>query len=199
MAKKMILKRPSIPVPQSLEEAEECLGKIGETQNALIALSAQIDAEIQQIQQRYADQLAVLEGDVSNLLTGLHAFAESHRDELLIDGLKSVKLRTGSIAWRKSPPAVKITGKEELIIERIKALKLDEFIRTQEKIDREAMLKNKESAEAIDGVKIKQKEGFFAKPLNLNVELTISRKKAKVVEDKKSKKKKKPEHAEAAA
>ncbi|PIS34681.1 MAG: hypothetical protein COT37_01425, partial [Parcubacteria group bacterium CG08_land_8_20_14_0_20_43_9] len=59
----------------------------------------------------------------------------------------------------------------ESILESLKALKLKRFIRTKEEVDKEAMLKEPETAKTVKGVSISQHEEFVAKPAELEVEI----------------------------
>ncbi|KKT96721.1 MAG: Mu-like protein prophage FluMu host-nuclease inhibitor protein gam, partial [Parcubacteria group bacterium GW2011_GWA2_45_15] len=61
----------------------------------------------------------------------------------------------------------------ESILESLKSLKLKRFIRTKEEIDKEAMLKEPETAKTVKGVSISQHEEFVAKPTELQVEVAI--------------------------
>jgi len=108
---------------------------------------------------------------VSQLVEGLFAFAEAHRDELTDHGKrKTVEVPTGIFGWRMTPPAVKLRDVES-ILESLKALKLERFIRTKEEVDKEAMLKEPEVAGTVKGVSIGQHEDFVAKPSELKVEI----------------------------
>ncbi len=104
-------------------------------------------------------------------MEGLFAYAEAHRDELTNHGKrKTVEVPTGTFGWRMTPPAVTLRGIEQ-ILGSLKSLKLGRFIRTQEEVDKEAMLKEPDVAKTVKGVSIGQHEEFVAKPAELEVEI----------------------------
>ncbi|MBU2575638.1 host-nuclease inhibitor Gam family protein, partial [Patescibacteria group bacterium] len=109
---------------------------------------------------------------VSELLEGLFAFAEAHRDELTEGGKrKTVEVPTGIFGWRTTPPAVSLRDIKSILASLV-SLGLERFIRTKEEVDKEAMLKEPEVAKKVKGVSIDQREEFIAKPTELEVEIT---------------------------
>lgn len=164
-------KRVVIAVPKSLEEATQFLAQIGEEQRATNGVQSGFNRKVEELK---AEAMAAAEphqAKVSQLVEGLFAFAEAHRDELTDGGKrKTVEVPTGIFGWRMTPPAVSLRD-VEAILESLKTLNLKRFIRVKEEIDKEAMLKEPEVAKTVKGVSIGQREEFVAKPAELEVEI----------------------------
>ena len=166
-----MLKRKVVAVPKSLNEAAQFLAQIGEEQRATDEIKSGLNAVVDKLKAKAVADSEPHQEKVSQLVEGLFAFAEAHRDELTDHGKrKTVEVPTGIFGWRMTPPAVKLRDVES-ILESLKALKLERFIRTKEEVDKEAMLKEPEVAGTVKGVSIGQHEDFVAKPSELKVEI----------------------------
>ncbi|MBI5222589.1 MAG: host-nuclease inhibitor Gam family protein [Candidatus Magasanikbacteria bacterium] len=166
-------KRTVVAVPKNLDEAARFLAQIGKEQRATDEIKLGLNAAVDKLK---ADAMAADEPHqekVLQLVEGLFVFAEAHRDELTDGGKrKTVEVPTGTFGWRMTPPSVKLRDVES-ILESLKSLKLKRFIRTKEEIDKEAMLKEPETAKTVKGVSISQHEEFVAKPAELEAKLTF--------------------------
>lgn len=163
-----------IPVPQSKEQAIEFIARIGEHQRTRSALESEMNDRIAAIKQETeAEAVPHLEA-IRQLTEGLHIWSEAHRKELTNDGrTKTAKLATGEVRWRLTPYRVRIEREPE-VISRIKAIGLQEFLRTKETINKEAMLESQEAREKamlIEGVMITQKEEFVVVPFGTELEV----------------------------
>lgn len=164
-------KKVVIPVPKSLEEATKFLAEIGQEQRATDKIQLGLNAAVDKLKVQALAGVEPHQRKVSQLVEGLFAFAEAHRDELTNGGKrKTVEVPTGTFGWRMTPPAVKLHNVES-ILKFLKSLKLKRFIRTKEEVDKEAMLKEPEVAKTVKGVSIGQHEEFVAKPSELEVEI----------------------------
>ncbi len=164
-------KRAVVPVPKSLNEAAQFLAQIGEEQRATSEIQLGLNAKVDELKAKAMVDDKPHQEKISQLVEGLFAFAEAHRDELTNGGKrKTVEVPTGTFGWRMTPPSVKLRDVES-ILESLKALKLKRFIRTKEEVDKEAMLKEPETAKTVKGVSISQHEEFVAKPAVLEVEI----------------------------
>jgi len=165
-------KRAVVAVPKSLDEAARFLAKIGEEQRATDEIQSGFNAAVDKLKTQAMVSVEPHQKKVSQLVEGLFAFAEAHRDELTDGGKrKTVEVPTGTFGWRMTPPAISLRDVES-ILESLKSLKLKRFIRTKEEVDKEAMLKEPDVAKTVKGVSISQREEFVAKPAVLEVEIT---------------------------
>ena len=166
-------KRAVVAVPRSLNEAAQFLAEIGQEQRATDKIQSGLNAKVDELKAKAMVDVEPHQKNISELVEGLFAFAEAHRDELTNGGKhKTVEVPTGTFGWRMTPPAVKLRDVES-ILKSLKSLKLKRFIRTKEEVDKEAMLKEPETAKTVKGVSIGQHEEFIAKPSELEVEIAI--------------------------
>lgn len=166
MAKKIV-----VPIPENLDEAAKFLAQIGEEQRAADKVKSIFNTKVDKLKAEAADDVKPHQEKISQLVEGLFAYAEAHRDELTDSGKrKTVKVPTGTFGWRMTPPAVSLRDIKSILVS-LKSLGLKQFIRTNEEIDKEAMLKEPEVAKTVKGVSISQHEEFTAKPTELEVEI----------------------------
>lgn len=162
-------KPKSVVIPESLFVASELIRQVGDIQRKLKEIAADADRQIAELQQMFTGMAQPYESEIEQLVDSLYGFFKLNRDELTKNGkYKSVDLGTGTIGTRTNPHKVDFTKKKEEILENLHRLGLDEqFIRTVEEINREAMLESKDSralAATVKGVKIRQTVEFFVKP-----------------------------------
>lgn len=178
--KKTAAKRVAIRAPQTREEANEFLRRIGQIQRDIATTQNKMNTRIENIKAEYTKRLKGPQKEFEGLVEGLYAFAASHRDELTDSGKrKTVELAAGSFRWRLTPKSVAIRG-VKAVIAKLKELGLERFIRTREDVNKEAMLKEEEVAAAVDGVEFCQTEEFFIQPAEVSVDITAVPKKKKV-------------------
>ena len=164
-------KKVVIAVPKSLDEAAQFLAQIGQEQRATDKIQSGLNTAVDKLKTQAMTDAEPHQKKVSQLVEGLFAYAEAHRDELTDGGKrKTVEVPTGTFGWRMTPPAVSLRDIES-ILKSLKSLKLKRFIRTKEEVDKEAMLKEPDVAKTVKGVSIGQREEFVAKPAVLEVEI----------------------------
>jgi phage host-nuclease inhibitor protein Gam len=164
-------KKIVIAVPKSLDEAAQFLAQIGEEQRATDTIQLDLNTEVDKLKTQAMAEDKPHQERISQLVEGLFAYAEAHRDELTDGGKrKEVKVPTGTFGWRMTPPAVSLRDVKS-ILKGLKSLGLERFIRPKEEIDKEAMLKEPNVAKTVKGVSISQHEEFIAKPAALEVEI----------------------------
>jgi len=164
-------KKAVIAVPKSLNEAAQFLTRIGEEQRATDKIQSDLNAKVDELKTEAMANVESRQEKISQLVEGLFAYAEAHRDELTDGGKrKTVEVPTGIFGWRMTPPAVSLRDVKS-ILKSLKSLGLKRFIRTKEEIDKEAMLKEPNVATTVKGVSISQHEEFIAKPAELEVEI----------------------------
>ena len=164
-------KKVVIAVPKSLDEAAQFLAQIGQEQRATDKIRSGLNTKVDELKAKAMVDDEPHQEKISQLVEGLFAYAEAHRDELTDGGKrKTVEVPTGIFGWRMTPPAVLLRGVES-ILESLKSLGLKRFIRIKEEIDKEAMLKEPDVAKTVKGVSISQHEDFIAKPAELEIEI----------------------------
>lgn len=152
--------------PVNRDEAETYLARIGEIQRmaqlnkmALAEAVARVTADIEA-------ESAKLGEEHDRLFRGLQLWAEANRHALTDGGkTKTVRLASGSIAWRLAPPAVRIKA-PEMALAFLLENDREEFLRRKVEINREAMLANPDLASETPGVLIKSAgEAFVIEPI----------------------------------
>jgi phage host-nuclease inhibitor protein Gam len=160
--------KPKILTPQTREEAEAVVGEIAALKNFEAQTKALMDQRLQEVRQEYEGQLASVSEDLTVPLMRIQAWAESNPD--LFSKTKSIQMLHGIVGWRISNPTVKLLSgfTWTKVLERIKALGHDSFIRKKEDVDKECILATREHLLEGDlrqmGVKIAQDESFFVEP-----------------------------------
>lgn len=159
------------PVPQSREAAAAQIAMIGALRRRIEKTKSDAEDKIAKIAEAVEEALSGPAAELAGLERGVQMFAEANRETLTGGGrVKFHDFATGRILWRLRPAKVNLRGKVEVIIERIKKLKLDGFLRVKEEIDKEAMLADPDLASSIDGVKIASAgEDFAIEPVGLEV------------------------------
>ena len=81
------------------------------------------------------------------------------------------ELVTGEVSWRQRPPSVRITG-ADAVIETLKRMQLERFVRTKEEPNKDAMLNEPEAVRGIAGISIVSGvEDFAIAPFAVDVEV----------------------------
>jgi phage host-nuclease inhibitor protein Gam len=165
-------KRKVVGSPQNLAEAAQSLTDIGAVKRRIEELNRALNEEIERAKSEAAKKAVPLAEKRQQLFEGLYVFAGRHRAELTQDGkTRTVSVVSGDFGWRTTPPAVSIRNAEKVLAE-LHSKGLTAFIRTKEEINKEAMLANQEDALQVPGVKIGQHEEFFAKPSEVDAEMS---------------------------
>jgi len=168
MPKKLV-----VAVPKSLDEAARFLAQIGAEQRATDKIRSGLNAKVDELKARAMVEDEPHQEKISQLVEGLFAYAEAHRDELTDGGKrKTVEVPTGIFGWRMTPLSVSLRDAES-ILKSLKSLGLQRFIRIKEEVSKGAMLKEPDVAKTVKGVSISQHEDFIAKPAELEVEIAI--------------------------
>lgn len=154
-------------------EAEDLLARIGRNQRKLTAIESRLTDRVTKLQQEAAQEAGPLNAEIEEDFRRLHLWAEAHRDELLTGNCKTVKLATGELSWRVSPPRCTITG-EAAVIAALRKHGLTDAIRTKETVDKETILKDPDRFDGVKGISVSQKEDFIAKPAESEIERAVT-------------------------
>ncbi|MBU1034873.1 host-nuclease inhibitor Gam family protein [Patescibacteria group bacterium] len=169
----IVMKITEFPIPQTIEEAADMLAKLGETQREAEGIAGRTDIEVARIRQSGGELIGPLQASMQGMFNALRAFAEARRQELTNGGkTKLIKLPTGEMKWRTTPPKVEIEDEAALL----KAIEgtdhYAQFACNKTFIDKDALKKDAETAATLPGVTITQGEDFRVKPESASGELT---------------------------
>lgn len=140
-------------VCQDKEQTMAAIRILGDTQRELTRIETELNDEIAAITDSRKTQIEALKTRIDSLLNGIQTWCEANRAELCKDGGKTANLITGEVSWRQRPPSVSIRAVDK-VLETLKALKLDRFIRTKEEPNKEAMLADPKTVQGIAGITI---------------------------------------------
>lgn len=159
-------KRTSKRVPQSIEEVDRDVLEVGQLELKLDEIDSELKAEVARLKDEAAKERKPHEDRREELVDGVTAYAESHRDELTDDGkTKTVKLPGGGeLKWRLTPPALIVKSKPATVIRNLKRLGLRQFIRTKEEINKEALVERPDVVLRVPGISVTQREELTIKP-----------------------------------
>ena len=143
------------PVPQSRDDVNDAIAKIGLAQRERARIQADMNDAMAQVKQRFED---------------VQTWCEAHRAELTKEGkVKFHGFAAGEVKWRMRPPRVAIRAVDN-VLETLKRLGLSRFIRVKEEPNKEAMLAEPEAVAGLAGVKIEQGEDFVIVPFETELE-----------------------------
>jgi phage host-nuclease inhibitor protein Gam len=170
MARKAKTFGVNVPVPQSRDEAADAVCRIGEANREIARIEADMNDKISALKSEGEKASEPHKSKVVELTEGLKTWAEAHRDELTGQGrTKTADLGTGKLMWRLRPPSVRIVGVDR-VIEAIKAMGLDGFLRVKEEVNKEALLAAPDKARMLAGVSIgSEGEDFFVEPFEASI------------------------------
>ncbi len=171
MRKPVRIKARAQEVPQTREEADRLLGEIGALSREIERVEADLTDQVARLMDQAKAASSPLGEALKSKFAALTAWAEAHKGELLDGKRRSVGMTHGTIGWRMGTPAVKVArGQEETLVKTLLRLDLGRFLRTAVTLDKEAILKDPAAVEGIVGLTVEQKETFFAKPLDVELE-----------------------------
>ncbi|ECI3885391.1 host-nuclease inhibitor protein Gam [Salmonella enterica subsp. enterica] len=156
--------------PQSKEQVSVDIKKIGDIQRELTRIEADANDQIAVIMNQNTPKIEALRAELDVLQKGVQTWCEANRNSITKGSSKTANLITGEVAWRTKPDSVSIKG-AELVLEALKKLKLDRFIRRKEEINKDAILADKKAVENIKGISIVSgKEVFSITPFEQEIE-----------------------------
>lgn len=151
-------------VPQSLDEVNEAVAEIGRRQRERERIQAEMNDDLAAVRAKYETAAKPHAERITELTLGVKVWCEANRDLLTREGkTKTARLATGEVSWRMRPPSVLVRG-ADAVIDALRKLKLDRFLRIKTELDREAILADPEAVAPIKGLAISQKEDFVIKP-----------------------------------
>lgn len=156
--------------PQSKEQVSVDIKKIGDIQRELTRIETDANDQIAIIMNQNTPKIEALRAELDVLQKGVQTWCEANRSTITKGDSKTANLITGEVAWRKKPDSVNLKG-VEIVIETLKKLKLDRFIRRKEEVNKDAILADKEAVKGITGISIVSgKETFSITPFEQEIE-----------------------------
>ncbi|EDK0891442.1 host-nuclease inhibitor protein Gam [Salmonella enterica] len=156
--------------PQSKEQVSVDIKKIGDIQRELTRIETDANDQIAVIMNQNTPKIEALRAELDVLQKGVQTWCEANRSSITKGDSKTANLITGEVAWRKKPDSVNLKG-VEIVIETLKKLKLDRFIRRKEEVNKDAILADKKAVENIKGITIVSgKETFSITPFEQEIE-----------------------------
>lgn len=169
MTKKRV-KADAQDTPQSREQVQTWIKDLGDTQRELGRTETLMNDELAVITNNYKPHINTLTTKIKALQKGIQTWCEANRVELTDGKSKTVKLVTGKVSWRQRPPSVSLR-KIDAVLESLRTLGLQRFIRNKEEVNKDAMLAEPEIAKTVAGVTIKTgAEDFVIEPFEQRVE-----------------------------
>lgn len=151
---KRMKSKASVYVPQSREEVANDIRVIGDLQRESTRLMTHLNDEIARITAVAQPSIDDIKTRVDVLQEGVRTWCEANRATLTHDGkVKTANLLTGEVQWRQRPPSVGVRG-AETVLETLKRMALERFVRTKEEINKEAILNEPDAVRGIAGITI---------------------------------------------
>ena len=154
-------KKSPLIVIESRDDADRALQRIGELRRQIEGAEQDADVELAKIRARLVEDTKLSRDVLAQNEAALEAWAVANKG--LFKEPRSLDLNWGRVGFRLSPWKIVALGKlkAETIIEKIRAAKLPQLIRTKEEIDKEAALNYDNEDLAKCGLKKKQTDDFF--------------------------------------
>jgi len=171
MSKKTRIRSDAVSVTfNNREEVNAAIAEIGAAQRKRDLITTAMNDELAAVRARYEEQALPHAAVIKELGHAVQVWCEGNRTDLTREGrTKTAKFAAGEISWRVRPPRVSVRG-EGIVIEALKRLGLDRFIRRKEEIDKQAILGEPGAVDGIKGLSISQGEDFVIKPFETEIE-----------------------------
>lgn len=153
------------PVPQSQNEADTMIKELGEARRRIARVEADMNDQLAKIKEKFEAKAADDKDIAKQLISGVEDWCSANRNEITNDGkVKFAKFGNGEVKWRTRPPRVSIRG-VEAVLENLRNLGLQKFIRTKEEINKDAILNEPDEARSVAGISIgSEGEDFVVEP-----------------------------------
>jgi phage host-nuclease inhibitor protein Gam len=160
----------AFPTPQNRDQVADYIAAIGLAQRERARIEQDMNDEFARIKQRYEELAQPFKTEIEERSKGVQAWCETNRNALTQDGrTKTAVLSSGEVQWRMRPPKVSIKGLEG-VLDKLRRMGLDRFIRTKDEVNKEAILAEQEAVKRVAGIAIEQGEDFVIKPFETQLE-----------------------------
>ena len=155
---------------QSREETISAIKELGDAQRERTRIQTEINDILAAATAARQAQIDALQERINTLGDGIHLWCEANRTALCGNERKSANLITGEVAWRQNPPSVNVRNAKKAL-ERLRALKLERFIRTKEEINKDAILDEPKAVTGIAGLTVVTgTESFSVTPFEIELD-----------------------------
>lgn len=170
MKSKTKIRAINLPVPQNRDDAAAAIRRIGDANRDIARIEADMNDRLAAIKQECETRAQPMRNQVAADTEGLKVWAEANRDVLTNGGkVKFADMGTGKINWRLRPAKVSIRKVED-VIDELKRLGLQKFLRVKEEVNKEAMLEAPDEARGVAGVSIGSAgEDFIVEPFEAEI------------------------------
>ena len=168
MAKRVTkLKAVAEAAPQTREEVSRDIRTLGDIQREALRLETAMNDEVAEITARYTPQIENLKKQIKVLFKGIQDWCKTNRDELTNGGkTKTANLTTGTVSWRLGTPSCSVSRDVEGVIDTLRRMGLERFIRTKEEVNKEAVLAEPDAVKGIAGIKVNTAaESLYVAPI----------------------------------
>ncbi|MDR1350834.1 MAG: host-nuclease inhibitor Gam family protein [Zoogloeaceae bacterium] len=146
-------KTAAVYVCQSKEETMTAIRELGDAQRELTRLETAVNDAIARIVEAEKDRIEALKARRDTLTEGIQMWCEANRAQLCANGGKTANLITGEVAWRQNPPSVSVRQADK-VVETLRALKLDRFLREKIEVSKDAILADPKAVSGIAGITV---------------------------------------------
>lgn len=152
--KNKVKAKAAVYVPQSRDDCAADIRKLGDLQRQLARRTADMNDAIAAITAERQPLLDELKLQAEALATAVQTWCEANRDALTEGGkTKTANLVTGDVSWRTRPPACAVRG-ADAVIETLKRLGLQRFVRSRDEVNKEAILNEPDAVRGVAGISI---------------------------------------------
>jgi phage host-nuclease inhibitor protein Gam len=165
----------TVAVPQSRSMCADQIRQLGDLQREHTRAAASLNDSIAALANAAEPVLADLVQRIDALQTGIQVWCEANRLMLCGDADrlgKTANMVTGEVSWRIRPPSVSIRGTES-VIEALRRAGLEQFVRTKEEPNKEAILNEPDAVAGIAGITVvRGVEDFVITPFEAKTEVS---------------------------
>jgi phage host-nuclease inhibitor protein Gam len=153
----------------SREQAEQAFADFAAADAKAQNLTSKMDIEMTRIREKYADQLAELDGKKSEAFDIMQAYALENKEELF-SKKKSLESAHGVFGFRTGTPKLKnLKGFTWAAVTNLAKELMPLYIRTSEELAKDKLLADREQPEVVAmfpkiGVQVVQEETFYVEP-----------------------------------
>lgn len=171
MSTKKLKKPAATYAPQTKDDAAADITKLGDLQRELSRMTADMNDNIAAITASWQPQLEGIKGMIEVLQQGVQTWCEANRSALTDGGkVKTANLVTGEVSWRQRPPSCQVRN-AEAVLETLQRMGLGKFVRTEEEVNKEAILNEPDAVRGIAGITVVTGvEDFTITPFEQKVE-----------------------------
>ncbi|MBF0339766.1 MAG: host-nuclease inhibitor Gam family protein [Magnetococcales bacterium] len=161
------------PVPQTREECDAAIARIGVLQRMRAAIHTAKDEVLAEIDRKHRQQIEPLDEEIRTRASGIQAWCEANRAALTRNNtVKYGDFPAGQVKWRMRPPKVALRA-IDMIITILLERGLGRFVRTKQEVNKEAILADQDAVAGVPGIKIEQGEDFVIEPFETNLEEVV--------------------------